>query len=107
TGLVVKQLLNRASVHFFLIQQKENHTGVQRSAAGPHRKAIESRETHSARHALARRHGAHTGAVAKMHNDCFSSGGTRSAFRKDGGDVFVGESMKSIATHARVSQLLR
>ena len=98
-GAVVQQVLHRGRRHAALLQQIEQHAGVDRAAAGAHHQSVERGERHRGGDAFACQHRAHAGTIAKMRHH---HAPRRDLRRQHRGDVFVRNPMEPITPHAFV-----
>jgi len=103
--LLVQQLFD-ALVVPALLQQVQQHAGIQRAAARTHHQAVQRGKAHGGGHAHPALRGAQAGAVAQVGHDhaAAPAHGLRVQHRHD---VLVGQAMEAVAAHALLAQRTR
>ena len=99
-GLLVENRLHFLRVEAQRLKEIQNHAGIERARPRPHAKPVQRRETERAVDALSALHRAQAGAAAQMRDDHAPSGDFRRDLRQHGGDVFVRQTVKSVALDA-------
>src|SRR5262245_66320336 len=78
----------------------QNDAGIELTAAGAHRQAVERREPHRCRDRNPVAHCAGRAAVAEMRHDYAAVGDFGSSLRQYRSDVFVGKTVKAVEPYA-------
>ena len=85
-----------------LLDQVQDHAGVELAGAGAHRQAVERGEAHGRLDAAAGEQRAHRGAAAEVGDDHPAAGDLRGEFGEAAGDVLVAQAVEAVAADALV-----
>ena len=90
-----------------LLEQVQDHAGIERAGAGAHAETVERRESEAAVDAAAADHRAQAGAASKVRDDHAALCDLGRHPGQDRRDVFVRQAVKPVALDARAADLER
>ena len=90
-----------------ILEQVEDHAGIDGAGPGAHAESVECGESERAVDALPAPQRAHARAAAEVRDDHASGGDLRRHFRQDRGDVFVRQPVEPVALHTGRTDLAR
>ena len=103
-GVVVEHVLQRLGRHSFRAQQVKQDAGVDRTATGCHRQAVEGRESHRRITAYTSLERAQTCARSEVGDDDAPISDVRALSRQLVGDELIGQAMESEPFYTGVEQ---
>jgi hypothetical protein len=104
---VIQQVRHHREIHLPLAQQIEDDARVKRPTARAHRQAIEGGKSHGGGNAAPLSQRTHARSAPEMGNDDPSIGTGPHVMGQNGGDVFIGKPMKSVALHPQSRDVTR